>query len=103
MKREIKFYVPASETIPTELRLYAGDKYVTYERIQSGFRFEILTDDEDEALAIAKDIAEIMIRDHSEPQHGISWRTISFSIVAQEERYRIGTLVDWTYRVRDSY
>ena len=100
---EIKFYIPKNETIPTDLRLYVGDIYVHYERIKSGFRFHILVDDEDKAIDVAKEITDKMKLEHDESQHGVSWRTISLAVVPQDERYRIDTVVDWIYRVRDSY
>lgn len=100
---EIKFYIPKDETIPTGLRLYVGKVYVKYERIHSGFRFHIDTDDEDQAIEIAKEITDVMKREHDESQHGVSWRTISLNVVPQDERYKINTIVDWIYRVRDSY
>lgn len=100
---EIRFYIPKDETIPTGLRLFVGDVYVEYERIYSGFRFHISTTDETKAMEIAKEITDQMKREHDEFQHGISWRTISLSIVPQDERYKVDTIVDWKYRVRDSY
>lgn len=100
---EIKFYIPKGERIPTGLRLYADDVYVTYERTDGGFLFRILTKDEKKAMEIAKEIAQVMKSDHDESQHGVSWRTVSLDIIPQEERYRIDTLVKWKYRVRDSY
>jgi len=100
---EIKFYIPKNETIPTDLRLYVGDIYVNYERIKSGFRFHIWVDDEDKAIDVAKEITDKMKLEHDESQHGVSWRTISLAVVPQDERYRIDTVVDWIYRVRDSY
>lgn len=100
---EIKFYIPKNETIPTDLRLYVGDIYVHYESIKSGFRFHILVDDEDKEIDVAKEITDKMKLEHDESQHGVSWRTISLAVVPQDERYRIDTVVDWIYRVRDSY
>ena len=100
---DIRFYVPKSETIPTDLRMYVGDVYVEYERIYNGFRFCILLDDEEEAMKIAEQIVAQMKQDHDESQHGVSWRTVSLEIEPQGERYRIGTNVVWKYRVRDSY
>lgn len=100
---KIKFYVPKSETIPTDLRLYVGDVYVKYERVQNGFRFYISLEDEQQAMDVAKEIVEKMQREHDESEHGVSWRTVSLEIVPTEERYRIGTIVEWKYRVRDSY
>lgn len=103
MKREIKFYIPKNERIPTGLRLYVNDIYVMYEETASGFRFKIDTEDETEALAIATDIAEVMIQDHDESEHGVSWRTTSFRIVDTGIPNFGFTWVDWSYRVRDSY
>lgn len=100
---DIKFYIPKDETIPTDLRLYVEGVYVTYHRIDNGFRFEILMDDENEAMKIAEKIVERMKFEHEEAQHGISWRTKSLVVIHQEERYKIGTIIDWEYYVRDSY
>ena len=100
---DIRFYIPEGETIPTDLRLYVGDAYVKYHRIDHGFRFEILLDDENEAMKIAEEIVEKMKYEHDESQHGVSWRTKSLVVIHQEERYKIGTIIDWEYYVRDSY
>lgn len=100
---DIRFYIPEGETVPTDLRLMAGDVPVTYERIYSGFRFRIYEDDEQKALEIAERITQVMRSEHADHKHGVSWRTESLRIVRQEERYRSGTVVDWKYRVRDSY
>ena len=100
---DIKFYIPEGETIPTDLRLYVCDVYVKYHRIDHGFRFEILLDDEDEAMKIAEEIVKKMKYEHDEQQHGISLRTKSLVVIHQEERYKIGTIIDWEYYVRDSY
>ena len=100
---EIKFYIPNDETIPTDLRLYVDDIYVTYERTNGGFTFHILLDDEEKAMEVAKEIVQKMIREHDESQHGVSWRTVSLQVIPQEERYKIDTLIEWKYRVRDSY
>ena len=98
---DINFYIPKSETIPTELRLYVGDVYVTYERTNFGYDFHILLDDKGEALEVAKKIANKMINEHEEPQCGVSWRTISFEVFT--DLYSMGTTVRWKYRARDSY
>lgn len=100
---DIKFYIPDDETIPTELRLYVGDVYVTYERTNGGFTFHILLNDEEKAMEVAKEIVQKMIREHDESQHGVSWETVSLKVIPQEVRYKIGTLIEWKYRVRDSY
>lgn len=100
---DIRFYIPEDETIPTDLRLYVDDVYVVYARIQGGFRFWISLDDEKKAMEVAKEIVWQMEKDHDESQHGVSWRTISLEVFPQEERYKIGTIIDWKYRVRDSY
>jgi len=100
---DIRFYIPEDETIPTDLRLYVDDVHVVYTRIQGGFRFWISLDDEEKAMEVAKEIVQQMKKDHDESQHGVSWRTISLEVFQQEERYKIGTIIDWKYRVRDSY
>ena len=100
---EIKFYIPKDETIPTDLRLYVDNVYVEYERIQNGFRFYILLEDEQQAMDVAKEIVEKMKQEHDESEHGVSWKTVSLDVAPQEERYIIGTTIEWEYRVRDSY
>ena len=100
---EINFYIPNDETIPTDLRLYVDDIYVTYERTKDGFTFHISLDDEEKAMEVTKEIVQKMIREHDESQHGVSWRTVSLQVIPQEDRYKIDTLIEWKYRVRDSY
>lgn len=100
---DIRFYIPKDEVIPTSLQLYVDNIYVRYERIHGGFRFHIFLDDEEKAMEVAKEIVQQMKIDHDESQHGVSWRTISLEIVPQEERYKFNTIIDWKYRVRDSY
>lgn len=92
---DIKFNIP--------LALYVDDVYVTYERTNCGFIFHILLDDEEKAMEVAKEIIQKMIREHDESQHGVSWRIVSLEVIPQKERYKIGTLIEWKYRVRDSY
>ena len=100
----IRFYIPESETIPTDLALYVGNVYVKYERLKAcTFRFEILTDDEDEAMVVVQKIIDQMIADHDEAHHGVTWETVSLETVPQEGRFNISTIFDWKYRVRDSY
>lgn len=100
---DIRFYIPKDETIPTGLKLYVDDVFVDYEQVRGGFRFYISIEDEEQAMEIAKEIIQQMKLDHDEPQHGVSWRTVSIEIVPQEERYKFGTIIDWKYRVRDAY
>ena len=100
---KIEFYVPKGETIPTDLRLKVDGNQIEYKRVKNGFLFETLIDDEEKALEIVREIVKQIKREHDEPEHGISWRTVSLSVVPQEERYKIGTWVRWEYRVRDSY
>ena len=100
---QIRFYIPKGETIPTDLRLYVNDVYVGYRRIHGGFRFSISLDDEEKAMDVVKEIVQKMKLEHDESQHGVSWRTVSLEVIQQEERYKTGTIVEWKYRVRDSY
>ena len=99
----IKFYIPKDETIPTDLRLVVDDVYVEYKRIGCGFVFHVLLDDEEKAVEIVNEIVQQMIKEHDESQHGVSWRTVSLEVVPQKARYKIGTMIEWKYRVRDSY
>jgi len=100
---QIRFYIPEGETIPTDLCLYVDDVYVKYERIRGGFRFYISLEDEKEAIDVVKEIVQKMKLEHDESQHGVSWRTVSLEVIPQEERYKMGTIIEWKYRVRDSY
>lgn len=97
----IEFYIPKDVKIPTDLRLKVDDIYVYYERIKGGFRFHVYVDSDEKALEIVKAIAEQMILDHDESQHGVSWRTVSIEIA--EDTWWFKRIIDWKYRVRDSY
>ena len=55
------------------------------------------------AMKIANQIADIIIYDHDECQHGVTWETLRFQLVEQEERYRTCTVIKWYYRIRVSY
>lgn len=99
----IEFYIPKSETVPTDLRLYVDETYVRYERIDGGFRFYISEDDEEKAMQIAVKIIDQIIYEHDESVHGVSYQTASIRVAKQEERYKVGTIIEWKYRVRDSY
>ena len=100
---DIRFYIPQDESIPTDLRLYVGENHVKYERTTNGFLFKTLIDDEDDAMKVVEQIVNKMKSEHDESEHGVSWCTISLAVVQQDERYKIGTWVEWKYRVRDSY
>ena len=100
---DIRFYIPEDETIPTDLRLYVDDVYVSYRRENNKFVFLILLDDEEKAMEIANEIVQRMKAEHDESQRGVSWRTVSLKVAPQEDRYKIGTIIEWEYRVRDSY
>lgn len=100
---EITFYVPEKETIPTALRLIVGDTFVTYERIVSGFCFEISTDDEQKALSVANEIVERIIQEHDESEHGVTWRTVSLEIDNSTNTFGFYKVVLWKYRIRDAY
>lgn len=99
----IRFYIPKNESVPTDLRLYVDDVYVKYNRIDNGFRFDVLLEDHVEAMKVVEKIIEKIKSEHDEPKHGVSWRTKTLKFVQQDERYRISTIIDWTYYVRDSY
>ena len=97
----IEFYIPKDQKIPTDLRLKVDDIDVYYERIKGGFRFYVYVDLDETALEIVKAITEQMIFDHDESQHGVSWRTLSFEVTS--DKWGLRRIVDWRYRVRDSY
>lgn len=100
---KIEFYMPKGETIPTDLRLKVDGDQIKYERSKNGFLFKTLIDDEEKAFETVHEIVKQIEIEHDESEHGVSWRTVSLSVVPQEERYKIGTWVRWEYRVRDSY
>ena len=73
------------------------------ERTANGILFKTFIDDEDDAMKVVGQIVNKMKSELDESEHGVSWRTISLAVVPQDERYKIGTWVEWKYRVRDSY
>ena len=97
----IRFYIPSNELIPTNLQLEVGTIRVRYERILLGFRFTVYESDAGKARDVVDEIVKQMLIDHDEPQHGISWRTVSLEEV---QNPWVGCHVyEWFYRVRDSY
>ena len=99
----VKFYTPQDLTIPTDLIADVDGTNVYYERIKGGFKFDVITDSDEVALEIAKQVIDVMIRDHDEPQHGVSWRTISIEVDPEPTEWGFYKTVIWKYRVRDSY
>lgn len=99
---DIRFYIPENESIPTALRLKVDDVDVTYRKIDSGgFEFVIDVDSDEKAMDIGNRIIEIMKSEHDESQHGVSWRTVSVSLIPLPWDFQ--RIVLWKYRVRDSY
>ena len=100
---DIRFYIPKSEKIPTALRLYVDDVYVVYHTITNGYWFEI-HETEEKAMDIAKRIIEEIINEKDESEHGVTWRTVSLTVIERDRRYYGDTtLIEWKYRIRDSY
>lgn len=101
---DIKFYIPERETIPTKLRLSVDEISMEYYPIESGFRFDVLAP-EDDALKAVEEVVSKMKSEHSNPQHGISWRTESLKVIPRDKRYYSDdeTLIEWKYRVKDIY
>ena len=98
----IEFIMQNGETIPTDLMVKVDDEIVVYDHIFSGYRFQLLTSDEAKAMGAVNQIIAVMIREHADLRHGVTWVTESLRVVPQEERYRIGTIIDWKYRIRDT-
>ena len=99
----IKFYVPKEEVIPTRLRLMVDGKQVDYKIVDNEFAydFQFYDTEEKECLMIAEELAQIM--SFQSEDHGKSWRVTNISIVEQEEKYAVGTIVRVSFRIRDSY
>lgn len=100
---KIDFYIPKSEKIPTDLRLYADGHYVRYRRLDDCFGYDFMfCNDEtaDEAVSLTKGIASV-ICDQSY-DHGAQWRVVSISVLEQDDRYKIGEIVRVIFRVRDA-
>ena len=99
----IKFFVPKEEVIPTRLRLMVDGKQVDYKIVDNEFAydFQFYDTEEKECLMIAEELAQIM--SFQSEDHGQSWRVTDISIVEQEEKYAVGTIVRVSFRIRDSY
>jgi len=98
--RSIKF-ITNGYTIPTSLELEVDDETsVSYERIDGGFKFVVWETDSDKALEIVNDIVQKIKDEHDDQKHGVSWRTLSIVITETATWYCV---IEWKYRVRDSY
>lgn len=100
---KVKFYIPKDETIPTRLRLKVDERDVYYERAKDKFAydFQFFETEKEDCLKIAEELAQIM--SFQSEDHGKSWRVTDISIVEQEEKYAVGTIVRVSFRIRDSY
>ena len=85
------------------MRLKVGERDVYYERVKDKFAydFQFFDTEEKECLKISQEIAETMC--FQSYDHGQSWRITDISIVEQGERYKVGTIVRVSFRIRDSY
>jgi len=100
---KIEFYVPKSEKVPTQLRLYVDGHYVRYNRLDNalGYDFMFLSEvNADEAIALTKEIAAVMCNQSYD--HGVQWRVVSMEVLEQEERYKIGEIIRVIFRARDA-
>lgn len=101
---DIKFYIPKSQTVPTQLRVVADGHHVYYDKVPDGFGYDFqffggVT--EEEASKIVDEIVSIMCNQSYD--HGSEWRVDSKEVVKQEERYYCGPIIRVMFRVRDSY
>lgn len=97
-------YIPASEIIPTKLRLLVDGKLVSYSRLKDtfGYDFEFNNGEtEDEAVGMAEYLAWVMCCQSYD--HGQEWLVTSVELVDQEKRFKIGEIVRVLFRIRDSY
>ena len=100
----IQFYIPKSQTIPTQLRVLVDGHHVYYDPVPDGFGYDFQffsNETEEEAMKIVDELASIMCSQSYD--HGSQWRVVSKEVVQQEERYRCGVIIRVMFRVRDSY
>lgn len=101
---DIKFYIPKSQTVPTQLRVVADGHHVYYDKVSDGFGYDFQFfggETEEEAYKIADEIVSIM-RSQSY-DHGSEWRVVSKEVVKQDGRYYCGPIIRVMFRMRDSY
>ena len=108
MKRNIEFYIPKSQTIPTRLLLKVDGKQVNYEPAEDvfGYNFEFISGETlEEALDIAKDIASIMCSQSYD--HDACWRVVSIEPYKDpmiDPRYDVASQrVQVKFRWKDSW
>jgi hypothetical protein len=99
MSRNIEFYIPKSEIIPTRLLLKVDGKQVNYEKAKGcfGYDFEFFNNETlEEAMDITKEIASIMSSQSYD--HGAEWSVVSIEPIKPKmgPRYNI---MDHTIRV----
>lgn len=98
---DIKFFIPKGQTIPTVLELRVDDVSVTYGRINGGFEFCVWIEDRDKAVEIVEEIVAKIKSEHDDPQHFVTWRTVSIDVLEVSERYGY-VLIWWKFYVRDA-
>ncbi len=103
----IRFNIPKNEIIPTKLRVIIDDdqrKEIIYTPVQGRFAYDfhaVCIDDVNEVFDIVNKIVDIMCSQSYD--HGAEWREVSKEVIPQKERYKSGTIVRVTFRIKDSY
>lgn len=105
MNKEIEFYIPKNEIIPTKLRLKKDNIQVVYERCMNDFAYEFNVyelNDEQEGTDLIKEIANQMCLQSYD--HGQEWRIKDIELKECEINNLIkhGTWVV-SFRIKDSY
>jgi len=87
--------------IPLVLALDVDGTRVYYNRkTNDSFEFTVEFATEEEAMDIVKEVIQVIKSEHEEPNHGVTWRTVSLEVMEVSERYHC-VIIRWKYRVRD--
>lgn len=100
---KVQFYIPKSQTIPTQLRVKIDDKYdIYYDKVPGMFAWDF------QFFGEAKDCYEVLLDKivhtmcNQSYDHGASWRETKREIVKQGSEWYDDFVVRVYFRVRDA-
>lgn len=108
MSKKFNFYIPKSQTIPTDLRLKGEGVDIKYEKLPDafGYEFKVYHPGAEETPAVApdrelvEDIAHQMCNQFFD--HGASWRVTKIKMVHSAEKWWDCNIFHVLFRIRDA-
>lgn len=89
-----------NKKIPLVLALDVDGQRVCYEKYGGSIVFKMYSISKEKAMEIAKEVVKVIESEQGEPEHGVTWRTVSLEVTEANERYDY-VEITYKYRIRD--